>query len=162
MIRSLAALRPDSPRWAGAASDDVDEDHYPLRRARGVVDRRGAPRVLIAGAACFAIAYAWFAAGPDHVLRLLPAFILAGIGIGCAETAEHAAVASLSPTQLRGSAFGLLAAIQAAGNLAASTTAGILWTAVSPTAAFVFLGVAITIAVVLIAVSTSHLAPAHR
>jgi hypothetical protein len=32
----------------------------------------------------------------------------------------------------------LLAAIQAVGNLAASVIAGILWTAISPTAAFIY------------------------
>lgn len=105
-------------------------------------DRHGAPRVLAAGAVCFALAYLWFAAGPSRLLVLLPAFVLAGIGIGCAETAEHAAVANMAPIHLRGSAFGLMAAIQAAGNLAASTIAGILWTATSPTTAFVFLAMA--------------------
>ena len=94
-------------------------------------DRHGAPRVVAAGAACFAAAYVWFAVGPAGVAALAPAFILAGIGIGCAETAQHAAVANLAPPELRGSAFGLLAAIQAGGNLAASTVAGILWTPAS-------------------------------
>lgn len=42
---------------------------------------------------------------------------------------------------------------QPLGNLAASTIAGILWTAVSPTAAFTFLAAAMTIAVPLIATS---------
>jgi MFS family permease len=58
------------------------------------------------------------------------------LGIGCAETAEHAAVAHLAPDGIRGSAFGLLAALQSAGNLAASAIAGALWTLVSPAAAF--------------------------
>ncbi|MDQ3090821.1 MAG: hypothetical protein M3R46_03995 [Actinomycetota bacterium] len=55
-----------------------------------------------------------------------------------AETAEHAAVANLAPEGLRGSAFGLLAALQSAGNLAASAIAGALWTLISPTAAFLY------------------------
>ena len=117
-------------------------------------DRRGPTRVMAAGAACFAAAYVWFAVGPSGVIALLPAFVLAGIGIGCAETAEHAAVASLAPENIRGSAFGLLAAIQAGGNLAASAIAGILWTAVSPDAAFIFLAVAMIISLPLIIVST--------
>jgi hypothetical protein len=102
---------------------------------------------MVIGAATFAAAYLWFAVGPSGVVALAPAFVLAGIGIGCAETAEHAAVASLAPATLRGSAFGLLAGIQAAGNLGASTVAGALWTAVSPTAAFVFLAAAMVIAI---------------
>jgi MFS family permease len=40
---------------------------------------------------------------------------------------------------LRGSAFGLLAAIQSVGNLAASAIAGLLGSLVSPRAAFLYL-----------------------
>ena len=55
------------------------------------------------------------------------------------ETAEHAAVAALAPVELRGSAFGLLAAVQSFGNLAASAIAGLLWTLASPRVAFAYL-----------------------
>jgi len=51
------------------------------------------------------------------------------------------------PTNLRGSAFGLLAAIQSAGNLAASAIAGVLWTAISPTAAWLYLTAWMVVAV---------------
>jgi MFS family permease len=61
------------------------------------------------------------------------------VAIGCVETAEHAAVASLAPVELRGSAFGLLAAVQSFGNLAASAIAGLLWTLASPGVAFAYL-----------------------
>ena len=117
-------------------------------------DRHGSTRMIAFGASCFAAAYVWFAFGPHDVIVLLPAFVLAGIGIGCAETAQHAAVADLAPENLRGSAFGLLATIQAAGNLAASTIAGILWTAASPAVAFLFLALAMITAIPLIAFST--------
>ena len=40
---------------------------------------------------------------------------------------------------MRGSAFGLLAAVQSFGNLAASAVAGLLWTTISPRAAFLYL-----------------------
>jgi MFS family permease len=59
-------------------------------------DRHNPVRVLIAGAVLFVAGYAWFAAGAHQPL-LLPAFILTGLGIGCGETAEGAAVASLVP-----------------------------------------------------------------
>ena len=68
--------------------------------------------------------------------------MLAGIGTGCVETAEHAAVATHAPTHMGGSAFGLLAATQSFGNLAASLIAGILWTTLSPTWAFAYLALA--------------------
>jgi MFS family permease len=89
--------------------------------------------------ALFGLAYAGFAAGGTSVLALAPWFIAAGVAIGCVETAEHAAVASLAPVELRGSAFGLLAAVQSFGNLAASAIAGLLWTAASPRPAFAYL-----------------------
>jgi MFS family permease len=101
-------------------------------------DRHGAMRVLLLGAAAFAAAYIIFTRDTTWLL-LLPAFVLAGIGIGCVETAEHAAVATHSPEDIRGSAFGLLAGVQSLGNLAASGIAGILWTALSPSWAFAYL-----------------------
>jgi hypothetical protein len=55
------------------------------------------------------------------------------------ETAESAAVAGFAPLDVRGSAFGLVAAVQAFANLAASAVAGLLWKAVSPEAAFLYL-----------------------
>ena len=102
-------------------------------------DRQSQIRVLVLGVALFALAYAGFAVGPDGLMPLGVCFLAAGCAIGCVETAEHAAVAHSAALHLRGCAFGLLAAIQSLGNLAASAIAGILWTAVSPTAAFVYL-----------------------
>jgi MFS family permease len=101
-------------------------------------DRHGQIRVLVVGVALFAAAYAGFAVGPDGLVLLAVCFVLAGLAIGCVATAEHAAVAHSAALDLRGSAFGILAAVQSFGNLAASAIAGILWTAVSPTAAFVY------------------------
>ena len=95
-------------------------------------------RVLASGVLLFGAAYLLLAATGPSIVLILAGFILAGIAIGCVETAEHAAVATLAPEELRGSAFGLLAAVQSFGNLAASAIAGLLWTLVSPTAAFIY------------------------
>ena len=117
-------------------------------------DRHGSTRILLAGAAAFVAAYALFAvAGPGLGLLAL-AFVLAGIGIGYAETAEHAAVATAAPVELRGSAFGLLAALQSVGNFVASAVAGVLWSLVSPAAAFAFAATAMTAA--LAALTLAH------
>jgi MFS family permease len=102
-------------------------------------DRRGGVLVLAVGVGLFGLAYMGFAVGPSGVLALAPWFLAAGVAIGCVETAEHAAVAALAPVELRGSAFGLLAAVQSFGNLAASAIAGLLWTLVSPRVAFAYL-----------------------
>ena len=101
-------------------------------------DRREPRVVLLAGAAAFALAYLLLALTGADLLLLAAGFVLAGMGIGCVETAEHAAVAALAPERLRGSAFGMLATVQSLGNLAASAVAGLLWTVVSPTAALLY------------------------
>jgi len=102
-------------------------------------DRIGARRVLIVGVGGFALAYAGFARDTASWVALAPLFALAGAGIGCVETAQHAAVAACAPEHLRGSAFGLLAGVQSFGNLAASGIAGVVWTAFSPSWAFAYL-----------------------
>jgi MFS family permease len=101
-------------------------------------DRIGTTRVLAAGAALFLIAYIGFATTGASFALLAACFVAAGLGIGCAETAQHAAVAHLAPDSIRGSAFGLLAAVQSVGNLAASAIAGALWTLISPAVAFLY------------------------
>ena len=111
-------------------------------------DRIGNIRVLALGAGLFLLAFVGFAATGASIGLLAGCFILAGIAIGCAETAQSAAVAHLAPERLRGSAFGLQAGLQSAGNLAASAIAGGLWTLVSPAAAFLYaaawMGIALT------------------
>lgn len=111
-------------------------------------DRRGVVRVLAGGVAAFGLAYAGFAATNASLPALAGCFIAAGIGIGFVETAEHAAVASMAAPDIRGSAFGLLAAVQSLGNLAASAIAGLLYTIASPTAAFVYSAVLMAAALV--------------
>ena len=103
-----------------------------------LADRRGAVLVLAGGTACFLVAYVGFAATGASIVALAACFAVAGIAIGCVETAEHVAVARLAPEDLRGSAFGLLAGVQSFGNLVASAVAGLLWTLVSPAAGLLF------------------------
>jgi MFS family permease len=104
-------------------------------------DRSNPRIVLLAGVGAFAAAYLVLAVTGPSLGPLAVGFVLAGVGIGCVETAEHAAVASLAPEPIRGSAFGMLATVQSLGNFAASVVAGLLWTLVSPSAAFVYAGV---------------------
>lgn len=102
------------------------------------LDRAG-PRVVFAsGAAVYVVAYALFALPLHSWPVLVGAFLLAGSGIGLAETAESALVARLLPDQLRGSGFGLLGGVQSFGDFASSAAVGLLWTLVSPTVGFVY------------------------
>ena len=110
-------------------------------------DRRGTRLVLLLGVSCFGVAYVGLAVTAASITLLALCFVLAGLAIGLVETAEHAAVAALAAVDLRGSAFGALAAIQSLGNLAASALAGLLWTAISPEAAFLYLAAWMVVAV---------------
>ena len=112
-----------------------------------VADRLGYRPVLTVGFGFGLGAYLLFAATGPVASTLAIAFGLAGVAIGLVETAENGAVAEAAPVELRGSAFGLLAAMQSFGNLIASGLAGVLWTLVSPEAAFIFASVGMVVAV---------------
>jgi MFS family permease len=102
------------------------------------LDRAG-PRIVFAtGAAVYVAAYALFALPFHSWSLLLGAFLLAGSGIGFAETAESALMARLLPGPLRGSGFGLLGGVQSLGDFASSAVVGLLWAAVSPTVGFLY------------------------
>ena len=122
------------------------------------IDRSGPRRVFAAGAVLFALAYAGFAIGVRAWPALLGFFLLAGGGIGLAETAESALVARLLPDELRGSGFGLLGGLQSFGDFASSAAVGLIWTAISPTAAFIYAAVWMTLAAAT-ALQTRLLAP---
>lgn len=119
-------------------------------------------RVLAGGVGAFGLAYTGFAASDANIPLLAAAFALAGVGIGCVETAEHAAVATLAPDQLRGSAFGVLAAVQSFGNFVASALAGLLYTIASPTAAFAYAAALMAAALIVLATTTRTPVPADR
>jgi MFS family permease len=99
-------------------------------------DRVGPRRVFAAGAAVYVVAYGAFSVGFHGLIAVALAFAAAGAGIGLAEPTESAVVAQLLPDRLRGSGFGVLGAVQATGDVAATVVAGLLYTLVSPAVAF--------------------------
>jgi MFS family permease len=102
------------------------------------IDLRGARPAFATGAVLYLAAYAGFAAGPRSWWELMIFFVLAGSGIGLAETAESTLLASLLPDRLRGSGFGVLGAVQAGGDLVSTVVVGVLYTTVSPAAGFTY------------------------
>jgi MFS family permease len=117
-------------------------------------------RVLMLGVGAFALAYLGFAFVGASVALLAGFFVAAGVGIGAVETAEHSAVATLARDDLRGSSFGALAAIQSFGNLIASSVVGILYVAISPTAAFLLPAGAMVVALLMLVTMRRAAAPA--
>jgi MFS family permease len=100
---------------------------------------RAEPRVVFAAAAgLYVVAYLGFAGPWSDAFVLAVWFVLAGCGIGLAETAESALVARLLPDHLRGSGFGVLGGVQSVGDLLASAVVGALYAAVSPLVAFAY------------------------
>ncbi len=111
-------------------------------------DRAG-PRVVFATAGIlYTAAYGLFALPWESWPPLLAGFVLAGSGIGLAETAESTLVARLLPDRLRGSGFGLLGTVQAAGDFASTAAVGLLWTLVSPAVGFAYAAAWMTLSVV--------------
>ena len=80
------------------------------------IDRSGPRLPFAAAAAIYVGGYGLFAVDLHTWLPLLSAFLLAGAGIGLAETAESTLVAQRLPDHLRGSGFGLLGGVQAFGD----------------------------------------------
>ena len=101
-------------------------------------DRVGPHVVFACGAAVYVAGYGVFAADQHAWPLLLVGFMMAGVGIGFAETAESTVVALMLPDQLRGNGFGVLGLVQAIGDLGASLVVGVLWAMVSPTLAFTY------------------------
>jgi MFS family permease len=66
--------------------------------------------------------------------------------VSAARKPRTAAVAAFAPQEIRGSAFGLLATVQAIGNIAACAIAGLLYAVTSPMVAFAYLAVWMLIA----------------
>ncbi|HVX56048.1 MFS transporter, partial [Nocardioides sp.] len=101
-------------------------------------DRIGPRAVFGVGAGAYVAGYLLFARSDHEAWVLALAFGLAGIGIGCAETAESTTVALALPDRLRGNGFGVLGLVQSVGDLGATLVAGLLWSLISPLAAFTY------------------------
>jgi len=124
-----------------------------------LTDRRGSVLVLVLGSVAFTASFAGFAFAGASILVLALLFVAGGVGIGLAEAAQSAAVAAYAPADLRGSAFGLVSALQAFANFAASAVWGLLYTAVSPRAAFLYLAAWSAVAAVAFAASRVSRSP---
>lgn len=101
-------------------------------------DRAGPRAVFATGAVVYVLGYLVFAAGVHSPPVIALGFALAGAGIGLAEPTQSAVVSQLLPDRLRGSGFGVLGAVQAAGDVLATVVAGVLYTVASPAIAFCY------------------------
>jgi len=103
-----------------------------------LADRFSPRGVFTAGAAVYVLGYVVFAWEQHRWPILLIGFVLCGLGIGFAETAESTVVAHLLPEHLRSNGFGVLGLVQSFGDLGATMVTGILWSVFSATVAFLY------------------------
>jgi MFS family permease len=79
---------------------------------------------------------ALFAVHTASLALLAIVFLWAGIYVGVEKPLEAVLTADLIPGESRGSAYGVLGSVNGVGDLVASAMVGMLWTYVSPQAAF--------------------------
>lgn len=144
ILRATDVLVADG--WAAAAAASAAILMYAGHNAvaagasllAGQLSDRRSPRLTFAlGASVYVVAYGVFAAGGGFA-GVLAGFLLAGVGIGLAETAESSVVALNIPREVRSHAFGVLGLTQSVGDIGATVVAGVLWSVFSPTVAFAY------------------------
>ena len=96
---------------------------------------------------------------PPGLLLLGVIFVLGGLYVGGEETLEDSFCAELIPTEQRGMAYGVLAAVNALGDFASSIVVGILWQAFGIQVAFAYCGTLFLVGALLVAFGTSSKGP---
>jgi MFS family permease len=129
---------------------------YPI----GVLaDRHGPVRVLVfgyvLGVLTATLMAAAFVTGADSLWVLGGVFALAGAYVAAQEALEPSVTASLVPADVLATSHGALGTVNGVGKFVSSTGVGLLWTLVSPVAAF-------AVAALLMAAGTLRLAAARR
>ena len=107
-------------------------------------DRLGRRALIGTGWIVYAIVYGAFGLF-ESIGAVITFFLVYGLYFGLTEGAEKAWVADLTTDQTRGTAFGVYNAVLGIGALVASLLSGLIWTRVSPPAAF-FTGAALALA----------------
>ncbi len=91
-----------------------------------LADRHGRLRMILAGWAVYALAYAGFGLATEGWM-MWPLFVLYGLHAGLTEGAERAVVADFAAPEVRGRAFGAFHLATGIGALPASVLTGFLW-----------------------------------
>jgi len=116
-------------------------------------DRVPRTRVLGAGLATFALVYAGLAVASAS-WAVWPLLAIYGMFVAATEGVARAWVADHAPPRALGTAFGVFSAATGAALLVASVTAGLLWSAVGPSAPFWLGAGAASAALALLAVTS--------
>jgi MFS family permease len=108
---------------------------YPIG---ALADRIGKRRLLALGYGVAALmGVGWMIVVPS-VWFLGVLFALGGLFIAAEDALEGALAADLLPEDVRGTGYGVLAAVNGVGDFVSSIVVGTLWTAVNPAAGFAY------------------------
>ncbi|MCL1595471.1 MAG: MFS transporter [Actinomycetia bacterium] len=118
-------------------------------------DRVGRKRLVVAGWILYGAIYLGMGMASSTSV-LIGLFLAYGLYFGLTEPVERAWVASLAPSDLRGSAFGYYNGAVGIGALPASIVFGGIWAAFGPGVAFTFGAVLAAIAVVILLSVPEH------
>lgn len=102
-----------------------------------IADKIGTKKVFITGIIIFALVYLGFALDKSGGL-VWPLFGVYGFYIALTDGVSKAMVGALIPKEQAGTAYGVLTSVTSIFTLAASVIGGFLWSAVSPSATFIF------------------------
>jgi MFS family permease len=149
----LAAAQLLTPEYGAVRAGEIAALFYALRNmvyaatafpTGALADRMSKTRLLAIGytlgAATALAAATLFAQGVTGPVTIGAVFALAGVYIGMEDALEGAIPADMIASEERGTAYGLMGAVNGLGDLAASALVGTVWTAVSPVAAFACAG----------------------
>jgi MFS family permease len=106
--------------------------------AGALADRMGKRGILAVGYLFAVVAFAGFIFEQPTIPMLALLFGLAGIHDGIQQSVEKSLAAEILPSPVRGSGFGVLAAVNGIGDLISSVVVGVLWTSVSANAGFIY------------------------
>jgi MFS family permease len=110
---------------------------YPAGALADRVSKRG---ILAVGYLFGVVAFAGFIFERPTVPVLAVLFGLAGIHDAIQQSVEKSLAAEILAPTIRGSGFGVLAAVNGVGDLISSVIVGVLWTSVSANAGFIYAG----------------------
>lgn len=144
VLRSLQILKPiigsQSGQWYSIMLYALLNFFYAFfSYPMGVLaDSMGKKLILFIGYTTMGIGLFGFAYDFNSLWYLIIFFLIVGIGYAIVDAVQRAIAADLLPYHIRGTGYGILAAVMGIGNLVSNIVVGFLWTYINPWAGFAY------------------------